>query len=188
MTKITTSLILTIFVLLNLSLTNNQEIDKYFLGLPYRKANDKQIDFIKSCKTFIPTSNMNILPMLFFHSKYSDYKAIDIDCDSISVIITTSIYSTMNKKSYTVEDTKVMYYYNNRDLQTLKFKKFEKQLLDKKYRTAYTTIGDDTNRPEDRMKGVEFMLTKREFPKITLLQTTQDNYYEVRLEYCKTKK
>ena len=167
---------------------NNQDIDKYFLGLPYRKANDKQIDFIKSSKTFVPTSNKNILPMQFFHFKYKDVKAVDVDCDSISVIITSSFYSTMNQISYTVEDTKVIYYYNNRDLQTVKFKAIEKQLLDKKYRTVYTTIGDDTNRPESRMKGVEFMLTKKEFPKISLVQTTRYNYYEVRLEYSKTKK
>src|SRR3982751_3803731 len=100
-----------------------QPIDRYFLNLPYRSPNAISLDKIKSDSRFRPSYKSDYPEWMYFDAEYLDNRAIDPDCDSIKIILTSGFGNFIN-----LDRIAVVYYYQNRSIQADKYDNLEWQL------------------------------------------------------------
>jgi hypothetical protein len=138
-----------------------------------------QIDKMKSDSRFRPSYKSDYPEWMYFDAEYLDNKAIDPDCDSIKVILTSGFGSFTN-----LDRTVVIFFYQTRSLQIEKYDILEGQLRFQYPRYDYVSEGDLTLNL-DKMKGIICYPYTDYYPAISLFQTTDENTFAVILEYTK---
>jgi len=171
--------ILTIlFLFIGLNFVHAQSIDRYFLGIPFQSPNKVQIDRLKSDSRFRPSYKSDYPEWVFFDAEFLDNRAIDPDCDSIRVILTSGSGNFTN-----LDRTTIIYFYQSRSIQIEKYYDLEMQLK-YNYRNYDYISGDDiSNLSQNKLNGIICFLTSEYYPNITLFQTTDENLFALILEY-----
>jgi hypothetical protein len=170
------------FLLLLLTVSLNgfsQPIDRYFLGLPFRSPNAVSLDKIKSDSRFRPSYKSDYPEWMYFDAEYLDNRAADPDCDSIKIILTSGFGNFIN-----LDRIAVVYYYQNRSIQTDKYDNIEWQLKSEYRNYDYVSEGDLTLNL-DKMEGIICRPYSQDFPEVSLFYTTGENSFAVIIEYTK---
>ncbi len=173
--------LITFFLFISLNSIHAQSIDRYFLGIPYRSPNKVQIDRLKSDSRFRPTYKSDYPEWMFFDAEYLDNRAVDTDCDSIRVILTSGFGNFIN-----TDRTTIILYYPSQSIQTEKYYDLEMQLRYQYRNYEYITGDDMFNLSRNKLKGIICFLTSEYYPNITLFQTTDENNFALILEYSQT--
>jgi hypothetical protein len=169
-----------LFFSLVLESVSAQPIERYFLGLPYMTPNAMQIDKMKSDSRFRPSYKSDYPEWVYFDAEYLDNRAIDPDCDSIKVVLTSGHGSLTN-----FDRTIVIFFYSSRSIQIEKYEDLQLQLKYQHPNFEYISSDDITNLSQNKLDGIVYWLSSDYYPSFSLFQTTDEGLYAVILEYTK---